>query len=198
MPAKVTNRKMTTDSLQTLMNAIARGEERGIEEACVPVDAWTDSLESDSLLATLYKRYRNSKANYQALLKANGPDDPMAQIAQDMMESNRSAFETRLIELKRDRRCARTDEQTDIMARLDEARAKAGRLKKAKQQEAFYGRRARDRARRKAEKEGRDGMFVAWILLWLLQQSIQYSYERLKLAQVFADATLHEHEVKVA
>lgn len=55
----------------------------------------------DPLLADLHKQMVDARAHHTKLAKLRGPADPMTDVANDMMDSARTAFETRLLELRR-------------------------------------------------------------------------------------------------
>lgn len=56
----------------------------------------------DTHLAALHKDLKNYQRRYKETLEAFGDDDPMLDIIADQVDSARSAYETRLIEIKRD------------------------------------------------------------------------------------------------
>jgi len=57
-------------------------------------------MQLDSLLAQLHKQYLEAKVYRQDLIKANGSNDPMSEIAIDMEDSAYCAFQTRYIEMR--------------------------------------------------------------------------------------------------
>lgn len=58
---------------------------------------------TDPILAALYKDLKNSMDNYTSARSAYGDDDAMLEIIADQVDSARSAYDTRLLELKSDR-----------------------------------------------------------------------------------------------
>ena len=58
---------------------------------------------SDPVLAALYKDLKNSMDNYSTARSAYGDDDAMLEIIADQVDSARSAYDTRLLELKANR-----------------------------------------------------------------------------------------------
>ena len=57
----------------------------------------------DPLLADLQKDFLDTKARYEELIRKNGQDDPMAQVAADMQDSAWCAMQTRYLELREQR-----------------------------------------------------------------------------------------------
>ncbi len=56
----------------------------------------------DSLTGGLYRQYASAKNQHEKLIQENGVDDPMTEIAGEVMESAKSALDTRIIELKKE------------------------------------------------------------------------------------------------
>lgn len=54
----------------------------------------------DPSLSALYKELRTKQRQYREALDAFGPDDPMADVLADQVDSIRCAYETRLLEVK--------------------------------------------------------------------------------------------------
>lgn len=57
----------------------------------------------DATLAGLNRQYLEAKSQRKELVKLNGADDPMAEVAMDMEDSNWCAMQTRYLELREDR-----------------------------------------------------------------------------------------------
>ena len=73
-------------------------------------------IAADPLLADLYKQLQDARAYNVRIAERHGQYDPMSSVAQDAKDSAESAFETRLIELKRDE-----DTQSQVAAMIAEA-----------------------------------------------------------------------------
>ena len=100
-------RSLQEMSLQDIMNDMARHPEQIM---CSDLAGDDDSpkteigafISIDPLLASLYKQNQNAISKHNKLITENGDDDPMAMVAADMVDSTQSAFDTRMIEVKRD------------------------------------------------------------------------------------------------
>jgi len=99
-------------SLQAVMNEMAQGDvrprpylppEKKPVLAQKPVTELEAFIHLDPTLASLHKQYLDAKAQYESLVKSNGKDDAMAEIAADMMDSAWCAMQTRLLEVRCDR-----------------------------------------------------------------------------------------------
>lgn len=91
-----------------------------------------DFIRTDALAADLHRQYRTALKQQEKLTAENGADDPMAEIAQDLAESARSALDTRLIELRREqaaidraRRQQLSEKEEQIRLRAKEKRETA-------------------------------------------------------------------------
>lgn len=76
-----------------------------------PLSEMQAFMQLDQLLAQLYKQFLEAKAYRKELSAANGPNDPMTEVALDMEDSAYCAYQTRYIELRQIR---------DMMARAQQ------------------------------------------------------------------------------
>ena len=74
----------------------------------------------DPLLADLHKQMVDARAQHSKLAKLRGVADPMTDVANDMMDSARTAFETRLLELRRQQ-----DTKSRVLAMIRKAQDEA-------------------------------------------------------------------------
>lgn len=95
---------MPRDSLQDVMNKIVQriddirpADLSSYEASVSELDAY---MGIDPLLADLNRQYTEARYNRDKLVQEFGADDPMTEIAGDIMDSALCARETRLIELK--------------------------------------------------------------------------------------------------
>jgi len=97
-------------SLQSIMNDMAAGtiappSSLAAQKPHLPQEPLTEIdafMAQDTLLAHLHKEFLNAQSEHAQLLKANGADDAMTDVAADMMDSAWCAMQTRLMELRRD------------------------------------------------------------------------------------------------
>lgn len=159
------------------------------------IEALEEAYEAlDPLLAALKKQLLDARHQVARLRQAYGVDSPMGDVAEDMMESAESAYQTRLLEVK-----ARGDlaQKASAMVAetvqqdhesLRESLSRAYRVK----MKAFYDRlRAREKVKH-ARKEAEDGLFTALLLVTMLQWTINETQRQLKLVSVFMRASVQE------
>lgn len=138
----------------------------------------------DPVLARLHKDYLDANRNHKKLAETHGMNDPMTEIAADLLDSARSALQTRLIELQESR-----------AREVNEALGRRLRSRRA-EQEAAQARAAI--ARREQDRES-DGFF--WFVVmyyWLMQQTFITTRKRLSAANDFALATVQERRTLYA
>lgn len=82
----------------------------------------------DPVLGRLYKQYCEAKAHLASLIQARGGDDPMVDVARDMLDGAEGAVETRLVEL-------RQDKETETRAQELIRAKKENSVRKKKQEE---------------------------------------------------------------
>lgn len=149
-------------SLHDVMNDLARGV--GVEP-----DAPEDDLESfaaiDPLYAQLHREYLQAKSQHDKLVRDNGADDPMADIAADMADSAMCARDTRFIELRRMEASVQAAAR-ESRARRDDAVAMRAAEKRQYALDVFY--RGQIIQRMKDRRRERDSdMTLLWMMLFI-------------------------------
>ena len=91
--------------------------------------------EVDPLLADLYKEYKNAKSQHESLKKTAPKNDPMLDVAADMVDSAWCMVTTRVLELRED------EDATEMMA-----------MRMAQQAPSFPADEARDETEKKERK----------------------------------------------
>ena len=164
---------MTTLSLNQVMNSMANNAgEFHIKEAaprCVE-DAFS---KIDGIFASLQKSHKNALAYYQRLKKTKGRDDPMAEIAADMVESTLSAMQTRMIEIRANKALmlqARKYIQQAIMKAEKERRLQST-LYKARLFAMYKTDLIQDYKERKQNERVRFLIFVLWLFVYAMDQA---------------------------
>lgn len=157
----------------------------------------------DPLLTTLKKQLADLLYQVERRRVGGLADDPMYDVLCDMVDSARSAYDTRLIELK-----ARADIQTqvkDMVKAAARAEAEQARLLLAQnyrvKMNEFYSRLRQQAKVRRAKKEAEDGLFTALVLFSMLQWTVGEAHRRLRLASVFMQASgtdLTERDMRTA
>lgn len=185
-------RKMTITSLHDLIDDMARQPQTTDAGKKVRQNKGVDAIEIyaglDPLLAELYRQYLEARRQYRSLSSLRGKDDPMADAARDWMDSAESAVQTRMIELRQDRKIRR---QAGLV------------LERQARQEAQEERESRSAASQKyrnhsdllqtqqriladaARREGEDGFFMMIYLLWMLRAITDRVTRTLSLAGSF-------------
>jgi hypothetical protein len=160
-------------SLHDIMNDMVRAPATLIPQKEISPAAEADAfIALDPLLAGLHKQMLNAQAQLKKLKKSNGKKDAMTAVAADMLDSARSAFETRLIELRRDhfkiRAARRLLRKADEKAAQEQAKTA---LQYQVRLQAFF-----DEQNYRYEKEGlrreeRERHRWLLFLFWLLQSA---------------------------
>lgn len=142
----------------------------------------------DPLLSDLCKEYEDIKEQHKTLLKLNGKDDPMCEIAADMLESACSAVDTRMIELKEDKkivaRAALRRQKMLEEEKLAEEQAKQARLKR---QTEFWQKNKREQ-KTEAEKTDPAEVMLACFLLYLITKWNKAAFEFSPMRRDFVQA----------
>ncbi len=177
---------MTAVSLQEIMNDMARRlddiqPEKTVVRLSNRLSVFDFYRDADPVLADLDKQYIDMKARHKKLLCENGAHDPMAEIAGDLVMSSESAMQTRLIELRQDKRVRRV-----ILQRIRAARKEIQQAERRQKRdyEALILRNVK--SARKAKKDGEDGFLIVMFLLWMLRRTLQVTQHNLSLANTFA------------
>ncbi len=165
---------MKPDSLESIISDmvrrldVVRPEDQGKGDPLSEVEAFTSA---DPILAALHKQYLEANVQHKKLIRENGLDDPMAEIAADMLDSARSAVQTRLLELQD----TRTEEVRETLQR--KLLARQARKEVSKSRELIKKRRA-----------DYDSDLFFWIMVfyWLMTRTIFATRKRLSAANDFA------------
>lgn len=134
------------------------------------IDEGPDSF-ADPVLTALHRQYLDALAFHKKLVEENGVRDPMTEVAADMLDSARSAVQTRLIEL--------------LALREEETQEDADRRQRARhaEEEAAL-------ARAKADRRRRDGAgdLIFWYALfyWFLGSTVFAARQTLSAANDFS------------
>lgn len=177
--------------LQDLMNrmasrmeALAGNQSGAFANAPEELRFW---LAADPLLADLYKQYLDAKASHQNLARLRGDHDPMVDVARDMEDSTKSAFETRLIELRRDEETKSIvlDLARRAHAEEEERLSEKARAESAKFWRAFSQSKAR---MLKNRQKSTDHFLLIMIGLIALQDAIDGARHTLSIASTFGGA----------
>lgn len=145
-----------------------------------------DALESlDPLLAGLKKQKAEANAHFERLLKLRGGDDPMTNVSADMLDSARTAYETRLIELQQDRRTMAIARRMvkESRAAIVHAERRTAALQRLRM-ELFAGR----AVQRGREREYNEKLNKILSLIGTLQVVIDEAQKTLCLANAFTRA----------
>ena len=65
-----------------------------------PLSEMDALVSQDDLLAHLHKEFLNAKGSFDRLMRENGADDAMTEVAADMMDSAWCAMQTRMMEVR--------------------------------------------------------------------------------------------------
>jgi len=144
------------------------------QDACAFADDIYAYMPPDPVLARLHKDYVEASKRHRQLVRFRGPRDPMAEVAADMLDSIRSAVQTRLIELQ------------DM--REEETRAELERTIRARQaeQEAAF---ARQLIEKRQKDRASDLYFWAMMMYWLMNCTFVAAHKKLSAANEFAMAS---------
>lgn len=152
-------------------------------------------LAVDSLLAQMHKQYKDALKYSEKLVRLRGPDDPMAGVAADMADSAKSAFQTRLIEVRHDRWLRKS-----ALKLLRQNRALLQRERKKRDiftHVETVAMQNRHRPSAQARAEGEDSFLRIMFLLSMLQNTLRHTQKMLSLASAFENAST-EREVHAA
>lgn len=179
---------MDTGSLQETMNKMTgrvdtlldvHGHKHSRADMGDEIRFW---ISADPLLGSLHKQYMDARSAHVRLMKLTGQGDAMADVAADMVDSAKSAFETRLIE-------ARTMEE--VRCRVNLLRKKAAEALEEERLE--HSRVMRERLRlanaREVTPAQAKSSFFTTIIMWVaLQEMLTITRQQLSAASAFASA----------
>jgi hypothetical protein len=146
----------------------------------------------DPVLNKLRKRYLEAKTQFEDLVELRGADDPMSEAAKDWKESEESAIETRLIELRR-KNAVRV--QASLLLKMakeeaEEANKKASLAYKKKMEDFNSDVKSKEKLLKMAE----EGAFNIAILMMLLGMVIEHTKQVFSLASTFSDVSVAENK----
>ena len=144
-------------------------------------------LSIDPLLGALNKQLQDARVQCARVAEKHGPKAPITEVALDRAESAESAFRTRLIEVRQDRKIRR-----EALKILRRQRAQIQRENKkrdifARIEMAAVGNRRLLAAR--AQKEGEDSFATVMMLLLMLQHALRRTQRMFSLARAFSTAS---------
>lgn len=165
--------------------------EQAAERNRAVLDAVPDELRFwvmiDPLLAELNKEMTEARERHARLLKTNGEDDAMAAVAADMRDSAECAFETRLLELRRDE-----DAKARAMAmrRIVQLREESEEVEREKaRSDKFWTEFARPKAAHAQQSKAADNFWMIAIGLMTLNNLVDRAYEDLSMMSDFGRAS---------
>lgn len=179
---------MNTGSLQEVMNRMsgrvdtlldAETRKHPAADLGDEIRFW---INADPLLGSLHKQYMDARSAHVRLMKLAGRGDAMADVAADMVDSAKSAFETRLIEARRlnEIRCRVNSAMKKAAEEMEEERREHSRALRTRLQLAN----ARDVTPAQAKNS-----FWTTIMLWFaLQEMVQITRAQLSAVSAFASA----------
>ena len=170
--------------MDTLLDAHERTQ-KARETGVIP-DELHFWLAVDPLLADLHKQFLDARANHIRLSRLRGAKDPMTDVANDMVDSTQCAFETRLLELRKDEESKRT--VLALMRRAHELHQRELN-EQALAETADYWRRQAIPKKRRAVQEGIDSFWMVMLGLMVLRQSLMDANEKLSIADLFSRAS---------
>ncbi len=144
----------------------------------------------DPLLADLHKQFIDARAGHMRLSRTRGLDDPMTDVANDMVDSAQCAFETRLIELRQDE-----DSKAMVLALMRRAHAmreEALNEEARERSHEFWKDFARPK-HRPAPQNGTGSFLMVMIGLMILRQTLDNANRELSIASIFSRATGNEN-----
>ncbi len=140
-----------------------------------PIAEAARMLPADAVLASLHKDYLEARCHYRTVRSRFGLHDPMAEVAADMLDSARSAVQTRLIEL----RDLRDNEEARIVMERSVRAHYAGKEAAA----------ARAAAQKRARDQDTDNVFWLALFFWFLNNTFATTRQKLSATGDFALAT---------
>ncbi|MGZ9098033.1 MAG: hypothetical protein ACXW30_07045 [Micavibrio sp.] len=173
--------------MDTLLDASERT--RTARETGIIPDELRFWMAVDPLLADLHKQFLDARANHISLTRQRGAKDPMADVANDMADSAQCAFETRLLELRRDE-----DSKAMVLALMRRAHQEHERdlSEQARAESAAFWRDFSHRKTGRAVSQGSDSFWMVMVGLMVLRQALKTTEEKLSIAAIFSRATVED------
>lgn len=147
-------------------------------------------LAVDPLLADLNKQFLDARAQHMRLMRLHGTKDPMTDVANDMVDSTQCAFETRLLELRKDEDSKRT--VLALMRRAYEMHQRDLNEQELAMTHKMGLARALPQGRSRAVKEGTDSFWFVLMGLAVLRAALVNANEKLTIANAFSRASKDE------
>ena len=166
--------EMTISDMIRRLDAVRAADKDSVDSPASPGEPLQDIeafMPVDPVLAALHKEYLDANACHKKLLRENGLNDPMAEVAADMLDSARSALQTRLIELQESREL---EVQEALVRRL--------RARRAEQEAA----QVRARIEKREKDKDNDTLFWFSVLCWLMDRTLTATRKTLSAANDFA------------
>ena len=145
----------------------------------------------DPLLGDLHKQFIDARAGHMRLSRTRGVDDPMTDVANDMVDSAQCAFETRLIELRQDE-----DSKAMVLALMRRAHAmheEALNEEARERSNEFWKGFARPKYRPAPQQNAAGSFLMVMIGLMVLRQTLDIANRELSIAAIFSRATGNEN-----
>jgi hypothetical protein len=182
--------KQMAGRMDALLDARERTQ-KARETGVVP-DELRFWLAVDPLLADLNKQFIDARAQHIRLSRLHGPKDPMTDVADDMVDSAQCAFETRLLELRKDEDSKRT--VLALMRRAYEMHQRDLNEQALAETHQMGLARARPRGRN-VVKEGTDSFWFVVMGMMVLRAALMNATERLTLANAFLNAAKSKEDI---
>lgn len=157
-------------SLHDILNTLVQGHEITPDLCDLPpseslLEEAVYLADMDDICARLHREYLTAKTQYQKLVRENGQDDPMAEMASDHLESAHSAREARIIELKQNERVMEKLMQRQ-RAEQQDMREKQTEEKRRQALAVFY---RLELSRQISERQAAHTHHEAWLfMLWVV------------------------------
>lgn len=196
-------------SLQDLMHDMARratlhDRHEDPHSSAVPKTKANTEIEiylrTDPLFADLYKQYQDAKQRRQALIKRYDENEPMVDVATDVMDSAESALQTRLIELRQDKKIQiEAMYQTHLLKKEYEQEEAKRHQDYQHRLHDFYARGSLQHQKAQQKEQQAQSDFFLMIMIWLLLQTItQRALRSLQLAHIFMNVSNDHYQQAAA
>lgn len=183
-------------SLHIVMNQMAGA--LPAQASALSVHTEEDALRhADELLDDLFRQYRNASDHYKDIARRHGAQDPMAVLAADMAESLKSAYETRLIEVRSDAILyARAQSLLALKQEEAEIENKENSFAYRMRMIAFNN---RNSLMRRLAQEKQDSMDMILLCYWLFTGAVRRAQYVFSLADDFRLAgAYHQREAQAS
>ncbi len=168
--------KIISDMVRRL-DSVRADDKAAPEQSSDPLQEIEAFMPVDPVLASLHKEYLDANARHKKLARENGLGDPMTDVANDMLDSARSALQTRLIELQE----SREQEVNDALA--------SSLRKRRAEQEVQQARASIEKRRQERDS---DVFFWFAVMYWIMGQTFKATGKRLSAANDFALVSVND------